>query len=258
MKRWFVLLVGVASYLGFLGVFLYAVGFMGNFGVAWSLDAPVRRSPSSALPIDLGLLGLFALQHSVMARGWFKRWVHQWVPPEAERSVYVMSTNLVLALLFILWQPIGPTVWNVTSPAGQIPIYALYVAGWLTVLVTTFLINHFDLFGLRQTWNYFRGRPSQPLRFVTPGPYRWVRHPLYVGWILVFWSSPLMTVGHLTFALGTTLYILVAIYFEERDLLAAHGDDYAHYRRQVPMLIPRPRRQPAPLSQSETAVRAQV
>lgn len=239
MKRWLVLLLGITSYFVFLGVFLYAIGFIGNLAVPRGLDAPIRVPVGLALPVDLGLLALFALQHSVMARGWFKREVHRLVPAAAERSLYVMATNVALVLLFVFWQPIGPTLWNVTRVAGQIPIWSLYAAGWLTVLTTTFLINHFDLFGLRQTWCYFRGRECRPLGFVTPGPYRWVRHPLYVGWILVFWSTPLMTLGHLTFAVGTTLYILVAIIFEERNLLSAHGEEYARYRNKVPMLIPR-------------------
>ena len=238
MKRLAVLLFSVATYAMFLGVFLYAVGFIGNFAVPRSLDSPVRVDIPAALAIDAVLLGLFALQHSVMARGWFKRLVHRCLPAAAERSLYVLASNLALIALFIFWQPIDITIWNVTNPVGRGLIYGLFAAGWLTVLVTTFLINHFDLFGLRQGWLYFRGEPYRQLNFTMPGPYRWVRHPLYVGWLLAFWAAPLMTFGHLVFALGTTAYILIAIRLEERDLLEAHGDSYALYRQQVPMLIP--------------------
>lgn len=249
MNRLAVLMFSVVTYGMFLAVFLYAVGFIGNFAVPRSLDSPVRVDVPTAIAIDTLLLALFALQHSVMARGWFKRLVHRIMPAAAERSLYVLASNLALIALFIFWQPIGITIWHVTNPVGQAILYALFAAGWLTVLVTTFLINHFDLFGLRQGWLYFRGEPYRQLHFTMPGPYRWVRHPLYVGWLLAFWGAPLMTLGHLVFALGTTAYILIAIQLEERDLLAAHGESYARYRQQVPMLIPVPKnRRVAPAS----------
>jgi protein-S-isoprenylcysteine O-methyltransferase Ste14 len=247
MRRVGVLLLGVFSYTLFLGVFLYAVAFIGNLGLSRSLDSPSRVALPLAIAIDIGLLVLFALQHSVMARGGFKRLVHRFLPMAAERSLYVLCTNLVLVVLFACWQPIDVVVWSVGRSGGKLALQALFAAGWLIVLVTTFLISHFDLFGLRQTWHYFRGRDYEPLAFVTPGPYRWVRHPLYIGWLIVFWAAPLMTLGHLAFALGLTVYILVAIRFEERDLLDAYGETYARYREEVPMLIPAPPRSNSPL-----------
>jgi len=180
---------------------------------------------------------LFAIQHSLMARQWFKRAWTRLVPAAVERSTYVLFSSVALLVLFWKWEPMGRVVWNVESGTGQILLYVLYAVGWLTVLVATFLINHFDLFGLRQVWLYLRGIPYTPLQFRTPGLYRIVRHPLYVGWLLVFWSAPLMTVAHLVFAIATTAYILLAIQFEERDLVRLHAE-YAEYRRRVPMLVP--------------------
>jgi protein-S-isoprenylcysteine O-methyltransferase Ste14 len=192
-----------------------------------------------ALLINVLLLGVFGLQHSVMARPAFKRWLTRGVPAAIERSTYVLASSLALILLFWGWQPMGGTVWEVQDPAGRALLYGLFAFGWLLVLVSTFLINHFDLFGLRQVWLQLRGREYTQLRFVTPWPYRLVRHPLYVGWLFAFWATPTMTATHLLFAIVTTAYILVAIQFEERDLLDAHGADYANYRARVPMLIPR-------------------
>src|SRR5262249_19946459 len=213
---------GVLCYLSFLAAFLYAIGFLGNFIVPKSIDSGREAPFALALTVDGILLGLFAIQHSVMARQWFKRAWTRLVPAAAERSTYVLFSSAALLLLFWKWQPMGGVIWNVDSQAGRIMISGLYAAGWLTVLITTFLINHFDLFGLRQVWLYFRGVAYTPLNFRTPGPYRIVRHPLYVGWLLVFWSAPLMTVAHLVFAIATTGYILIAIRFEERDLVRAH------------------------------------
>jgi protein-S-isoprenylcysteine O-methyltransferase Ste14 len=239
MKRTLILAYGALSYLIFFGTFLYAVGFVGGFLVPTSLDSEPGAPLATALLIDTLLLGVFALQHSLMARPFFKRWLTQLVPPAAERSTYVLCSSLALIGLFAFWQPIGGTVWHVHGVLGQSALYTLFVYGWGMVLVTTFLINHFDLFGLRQVWLYFRGQAYTSLRFVTPGPYQVVRHPLYVGWLFAFWATPTMTVSHLVFALATTAYILIAIQFEERDLLNAHGEDYASYRRRVPMLLPR-------------------
>jgi protein-S-isoprenylcysteine O-methyltransferase Ste14 len=190
-----------------------------------------------ALLIDLGLMALFALQHSGMARPAFKRWLTRYVPEPMERSTYVLLSSLALILLFACWQPLGGVVWHLEGTLARSATYVLFGAGWLLVLVTTFLINHFDLFGLRQSWLYFRGVPYTPLPFVVPGPYRLVRHPLYVGWLTAFWATPTMTASHLVFAVVITAYILVAIVFEERDLIAAHPE-YAEYRRRVPMLVP--------------------
>lgn len=239
MKRFAILLFGLGSYLYFLAVFLYAIGFVGNFAVPTTIDGPVTVSTTQAMLTNLGLLAIFALQHSLMSRIWFKQWWTQIVPKPAERSVYVLCSNVALTLLFWLWEPMGGTVWNVTAPWARVALYVLFGSGWLTVLVTTLLINHFDLFGLRQVWLYFRGQPYRPVPFVTPGPYRIVRHPMYVGWLLAFWATPTMTLAHLVFALGTTAYILTAIYFEERDLVKLLGTDYAQYRHRVPMMVPR-------------------
>lgn len=251
IQRWTVFLFGSLSYGLFLASFLYAIGFVGGFGVPVAIDGPPSSGIGTALLIDGLLLMLFALQHSVMARPWFKRAITRLVPVPAERSLYVLCSSVALLVLFWQWQPIGGTVWEVTSPAGRVALHALFALGWATVLVATFLINHFDLFGLRQVWLFLRGRPYTQLRFATPGPYRHVRHPLYVGWLLAFWSTPTMTAAHLFFAGVTTAYILVAIRFEERDLEAAFGPDYAEYRHRVPMLIPRlavPATKPRPIA----------
>jgi protein-S-isoprenylcysteine O-methyltransferase Ste14 len=232
---------GVAAYATFLGTFLYAAAFVGNLGVPKSLDGPPVGSFGGALAIDLALLGLFAVQHSVMARPAFKRRWTRIVPEPLERSTYVLASSVALILLFWLWRPLGGVVWNVEDPVGRALLHAGFAFGWLLVLVTTFLIDHFDLFGLRQVWLHLRGRPYTPLVFRTPGPYRLVRHPLYVGWLFAFWSTPTMTATHLLFAVITTAYILIAIRFEERDLMAAHSE-YSSYRSRVPMLIPARRR----------------
>lgn len=235
-------LYGLVCYAIFLITFLYACGFVGNFIVPHSIDSARMTSWTNALLIDVALLGIFAIQHSVMARKGFKSWWTQFVPKPIERSTYVLFSSLCLIALFYFWQPIGGSLWTVTNPTGAAILYALFASGWLLVLVTTFLINHFDLFGLRQVWLYLRGKEYTQLKFATPGPYRYVRHPLYVGWLLSFWATPTMTVTHLVFALITTAYILVAIQFEERDLVDIHGNSYANYRRQVPMLVPFMRR----------------
>lgn len=233
-----VLLYGIICYAVFLATFLYALGFVGNFAVPRSIDSAAAGPPGPALAIDLALLTLFAVQHSVMARPAFKRWFTRLIPAAAERSTYVLCSSLALILLFWQWRPLGGSVWQVEDPVITALLYTGFAGGWLLVLVTTFLINHFDLFGLRQTWLHFRGRASTPLRFITPGPYLLVRHPLYVGWLLAFWCTPSMTAAHLVFAVVTTAYILVAIRFEERDLIAEHGADYRRYQATTPMIVP--------------------
>jgi protein-S-isoprenylcysteine O-methyltransferase Ste14 len=238
MKRIAALAYGVACYAVFFATLLYAIGLLGNFGVPKSIDSGPEGSVAMALLIDGALLALFALQHSIMARPGFKRAWTRLVPEPVERSTYVLFSSLALLLLFWLWQPIGGIVWSVGSGLAATGIYVLYATGLLIVLLSTFLINHFDLFGLRQVYLYCRGRKYTHLHFRTPFFYRYVRHPLYVGWLLTFWSAPVMTVAHLFFAVMTTAYILVAIRFEERDLISLHGEKYVQYRKQVPMLIP--------------------
>jgi protein-S-isoprenylcysteine O-methyltransferase Ste14 len=241
MGRIIVFLYGVVSYAIFFGTFLYAIGFVGNLGVAKSLDGVPVGPLGTSLLVNLGLLGLFAVQHSVMARPAFKRWWTRIVPPAAERSTYVLASSLALILLFWQWRPLGGVVWDVQDPIGRAILFGGFAFGWLLVLASTFLINHFDLFGLRQVWLHLRGTPYRPLPFETPGLYRVVRHPLYVGWFFAFWATPTMTVTHLLFAGMTTAYILIAIRLEERDLAELHPE-YEAYRQRVPMLIPGVRR----------------
>jgi len=239
MKRIAAFIYGVVCYAIFFGTFLYAIGFVGDLIVPKSIDSAPQGPLGQALLINALLLGLFAVQHSVMARPAFKRWWTRFVPKPVERSTYVLFSSLALIALFVHWQPIGGVIWDVQDPVGQAVLYGLFAFGWGLVLVATFLINHFDLFGLRQVWLYLRGKEYRPLNFGTPALYKIVRHPLYVGWFFAFWATPTMTVAHLFFALLTTAYILIAIRFEERDLVAEHGARYSEYRKQVPMLVPR-------------------
>jgi protein-S-isoprenylcysteine O-methyltransferase Ste14 len=227
------------AYALFLATFLYAIGFVGGFATSTQLDSPATTSFSTALVIDTLLLGVFALQHSIMARRWFKSWWTQVVPWAIERSTYVLFASLALDLLFWQWRPLGGTVWSINQPVARLLVWAVFAYGWLQVLVMTFFINHFDLFGLRQVWLYLIGRQYTHVGFATPAPYRFVRHPLYLGFMLAFWAAPTMTVAHLIFAAATTVYIVLAIQFEERDLTHEHGASYLEYRRRVPMLFPR-------------------
>ncbi|MEA5535546.1 methanethiol S-methyltransferase [Crocosphaera sp. XPORK-15E] len=238
LGRIFVFLYGVISYIIFLVTFVYALGFVGNIIVPKSIDSAAQISFLPALLIDILLLGIFALQHSVMARKEFKNWWTKLIPQPIERSTYVLFSSLALLLLFWQWQPLGGVIWNINNLWGQIILLSLFGLGWLIVLVSTFLINHFDLFGLRQVYLYLQGKNYTYLEFKTPAFYKYVRHPLYVGWLLAFWLTPKMTVTHLLFAIMTTLYILIAIQLEETDLLEIHGETYEKYRREVPMLIP--------------------
>ncbi len=249
VRRSLLLTYGILSYLLSLAALLYAVGFIGGFLTPTRLDGPRQGPLVAALAIDGGLLALFALQHSGMARPGFKRWLTRFVPGPAERSTYVLLSSAALLVLFWQWRPLGGVVWEVSGEAARAAVSAVFVAGWLIVLGTTFLINHSDLFGLRQVWLAFRGVPYTPLWFTTPGPYRLVRHPLYVGWLTVFWAAPTMTATHLLFAVGMAVYILAAVRWEERDLVTAHPE-YAAYRRRVPMLLPRLRVGPSPQPQT--------
>ena len=237
MKRWLIFFYGVACYAIAFVTLLYAIGFVGNLWVPKSIDSAPRLPLGLALLIDGVLLGLFAIQHSVMARPGFKRWWTRIVPQEAERSTYILFASIALVIMFVYWEPLGGSVWDVQSPLAQKLLYGGFGFGWFLVFLSTFLINHFDLFGLRQIWLQLLGKPYRPLPFKTPMLYRIVRHPLYVGLLLAFWSTPIMTLTHLVFAIATTAYILIAIQLEERDLLAEHPE-YARYRKRVPMLVP--------------------
>jgi protein-S-isoprenylcysteine O-methyltransferase Ste14 len=229
---------GVMCYLVFLVAFLYAIGFVGNIVVPRSIDNGIAASTAEALIVDVLLLGLFAVQHSVMARPVFKRWWTRLVPRTIERSTYVLLSSLVLLVLFWQWRTIPAVIWDMAWSAGRIVLWAVFWMGWAVVLAATFMINHFDLFGLRQVYLAWRGQPHTDLEFRTSLLYRLVRHPIMLGFIVAFWATPTMTVGHLLFALATTGYILIALQFEEHDLTAALGDQYREYRSRVPMLIP--------------------
>lgn len=242
MKRLFFLLYCVICYLVFFGTFLYAIGFVGSYvipdAVPKSIDSEPVTPLGNAFLINALLLAVFALQHSIMARQGFKRWFAQFVPAAIERSTYVLLSSLCLLLLFRYWQPMGGLIWYIESQPWHNLLKVLFFVGWGIVLVSTFLINHFDLFGLRQVWLYFQGKEYTPLKFKTPFFYKSVRHPLYFGFILAFWATPGMTAAHLFFAIMTTAYILVAIQLEEKDLEHFHGSQYADYKKRAPMIIP--------------------
>jgi protein-S-isoprenylcysteine O-methyltransferase Ste14 len=230
---------GVLVYAFFLATFSYAIAFVGNFLVPKTIDSGAASGLAEALLVNLGLLAVFALQHSIMARRSFKRWWTQFVPPAVERSTYVLAATLALALLLWQWRPIAePVIWRVENPAAVAVIWTVFCLGWGILLLATFLINHFELFGLRQVFSFLVGREIPEAEFRTPLIYRYVRHPIYLGFLLGFWAAPVMSAGHLLFAVGATGYILVGIWFEERDLVAQFGEQYRRYRDQVGMLIP--------------------
>jgi protein-S-isoprenylcysteine O-methyltransferase Ste14 len=237
-KRLAFFVYGAIAYAIFFGTFLYAIAFVGGFIVPTKLDGPAREPLLLSLTIDAALLKVFAVQHSVMARRWFKSWLTRYVSPTIERSTYVLCASLALLLMFWQWRPLGGIVWQIDHPVAKVTLWTLFAAGWTQVLVTTFLINHFDLFGLRQVWMALVGRPYTPVGFMMPWIYGVVRHPLYLGFVLAFWMTPTMTLTHLVFAAATTGYILIAIQLEERDLIAEHGSAYERYRQRVPMLVP--------------------
>ena len=239
MSRIGIFVYGAVSYIIFLAVFLYGIGFIGGFLTPTMLDGVPRRPLGEALAINLALLTAFAIQHSGMARPAFKTWWTRLVPEAAERSTYVLLSSLLLLALYVHWQPMGGVIWNLTKGPSRFAMIGGYLFGWALLLYATFLIDHFDLFGLKQVWRNLAGAEYRAPQFHTPSLYRVVRHPLYIGWLLIFWCAPKMTVAHLVFAVITTAYILVAIQFEEHDLVTAFGDKYLAYRRQTPMLIPR-------------------
>ena len=239
VTRLFVLAFAAASYLFFLLVVAWAVVFVGDLGFLKSVDsgAPTRSWLASAA-VDVALIALFGLQHSVMARARFKAWLARWLPPAAERSLYVLASSIALVVLFTCWQPIAIAIWNFNSGWPRTLMTVLFWAGWAMVLASTWLIDHFDLFGLRQAWLFFRGREYTPVPFEDSWVYRTVRHPLMASFLVAFWAVPTMTIGHALFAAGMTVYILVGVALEERDLLRAFGSAYAEYRQRVPMLVP--------------------
>jgi protein-S-isoprenylcysteine O-methyltransferase Ste14 len=245
MNRLLTVAYGALSYLVFLGAFLYVIGFVGNIAVPRSVDHGIAAPLVQAVVVNVLLLGLFGVQHSVMARPAFKRWWTRFVPQPVERSTYVLLASLVLFLLYWQWRTMPAVIWQVTSPAQRQALWALFWLGWVTVFAATFMINHFDLFGLRQVYSAWRGKPYTEGGFRAPLLYRLVRHPIMLGFVIAFWATPTMTAGHLLFASGTTGYILLAVQLEERDLVAALGDQYHAYRREVPMLLPIPRRRRA-------------
>jgi protein-S-isoprenylcysteine O-methyltransferase Ste14 len=238
MKKVFSLFYGVICYLAFFGTILYAIGFVGNLVVSKTIDSKPQVPLFTAVMVNASLLLLFALQHSIMARPAFKRWWTKIIPEHLERSTFVLLASLCLMLMMWQWQPIGGIVWSIEDETVKKLLLFTYLFGWIIVFGSTFLINHFDLFGLRQVWLNFRGKPYTQLPFRTPLFYRLVRHPLYLGFLIAFWSTPVMTLAHLLFAILTTGYILTAIQLEERDLVNVHGEKYRNYKKWAPMIIP--------------------
>jgi methanethiol S-methyltransferase len=238
-----VFLYGVVCYAVALVAFVYGMGFIGGFLTPSMLDGAPNRPVGQALGINLALLAVFAVQHSGMARPAFKKWWTRIVPESAERSTYVLVSSIAIGALFYFWSPIGGIVWQAPAGVARTGIIGLYLFGWVLLLYTTFLIDHFDLFGLKQVWRPLSARTYRPPQFYTPSLYKLVRHPLYIGWLTIFWAAPTMTIAHLVFAVATTAYILIAIRLEERDLVSAFGERYVAYRERTPMLLPRlPRR----------------
>ncbi|HTN74429.1 MAG TPA: isoprenylcysteine carboxylmethyltransferase family protein [Pirellulaceae bacterium] len=256
MQRTFFLAYGIACYGLFLATFAYLLAFVGNLFLPRSIDQGPSSGVLVAAIVDVALILLFGLQHSLMARAWFKAWWTQWIPQPIERSTYLLASSLVTAVLVGFWQPIDIILWDVTQPALRYCLWGLFFAGWLLVPAVSLMINHFDLFGLRQVWLHWQGKELAPLAFRTPLLYARVRHPLYVGWAIAFWATPTMTVGHALFAALMTSYMLIAVIYEERDLLAHFGQQYREYQKAVPMFLPRWRTTESPTRTKETEVAA--
>ena len=246
MSRAAAMIFAIVAYAIFFATFLYLMVFVGDFPLGTrTVDSGPQSDPIAAVFIDIALIALFGLQHSIMARQGFKRWWMKIVPPPIERSIFVLAASVMLMILFIGWRPIDKVVWSVnpiTHAWASDLIWVAFAIGWLTVLLSTFLINHFELFGLQQAWYHLRGRSAEPPKFRQPFFYKWVRHPLYLGFFLAFWAAPEMTIGHLLLAVGMSAYMLIAIRYEEHDLVSLFGRDYELYRQQVGMLTPRFRR----------------
>jgi protein-S-isoprenylcysteine O-methyltransferase Ste14 len=245
MKRYLIIGYGGAAYLLFLAAFLYLVGFVGNFLVPRTVDHGLPAPLGEAMLINVLLVGAFGVQHSIMARPAFKAWWTRFVPSSIERSTYVVLSSAVLVLLYWQWRTMPAVIWDVRLPAGRLLVWAVFWLGWAIALAATFMVSHFDLFGLRQVYLAWRGKPYTHISFHVRWLYRLVRHPLMLGFFIAFWAAPTMTAGHLLFSIAMSGYILIAVQFEERNLVEALGDQYRDYRRDVPMLLPRPRRQPA-------------
>lgn len=237
-----IFLYGLLAYAAFFGTILYAIGFVGNWIVPKSIDSAATQAPLTALTINALLLSLFVVQHTIMARPVFKRWFVRFVPASMERSTFVLLASGCLMLLFWQWQPVPDVIWAVPAGSLHVALSVLSLAGWATVLLSSFMVSHFDLFGLRQVWFRLRNRPYQPVGFRLRGLYRFVRHPLMLGFLIAFWATPTMTVGHLFFAIMTTAYIALGVAMEERDLVREFGEKYLSYRRQVPAIVPMPGR----------------
>ena len=238
MSKTLSFLYGVVCYLVFFVVFLYMIGFVGDLFVPKSIDTGTEAAAAQSVVINIALLGLFAVQHTIMARPAFKRWLTMILPVQVERSTFVLVASLLLTLLYWQWRPMLGVIWRVDNPTGKAILFGLFWLGWGTVLFSSFIINHFDLFGLRQVWLHITNREYHHLEFQARSLYRLIRHPLMLGMIIGFWATPDMTTGHLVFAITATVYILIGIRFEERDLVRYHGQDYIDYRRSIPMLIP--------------------